>query len=192
MQAKDGAGLAARAASDREDAALVLAIAAGDRDALAALYDRHAGALLGVGIRMLGQRREAEDLTHDVFLEVWRRAHGYDPARASVRSWLVLMMRSRCLDRRKSHAFARTGPLAHDARVAAASESPAALLDRARVAAALAALPERQREVLVLGYFEGLSSSEIAERLGAPIGTVKSRVAAALAALRERLGEGAP
>ncbi|UJR82263.1 sigma-70 family RNA polymerase sigma factor [Sandaracinus amylolyticus] len=186
MHARD---TAAERAGNEQDAALVLSIAAGDRDALATLYDRHAGALLALGLRILRERREAEDLVHDVFLEVWRRAHSYDPSRASVRAWLVLMMRSRSLDRRKSHAFARSAPLAHDPRVAPASESPAVLLDRARVAAALAALPEAQRDVLVLGYFEGLSSSEIAERLGAPIGTVKSRVAAALKALRERLGE---
>lgn len=166
----------------------MLAVAAGDRDALAQLYDCYSGMLLGLGIKVLRNRREAEDLVHDVFLEVWRRAHTYDPTRASVRSWLLLMMRCRALDRRKSHAFALSAPLDHDPRVAPYSESPAVALDRARVAAALARLPEPQRAVLVLGYFEGLSSSEIAEKLSLPIGTVKSRVAGAMRALREQLG----
>jgi len=170
------------------DADLVVAVAGGDRDALAGLYDRYAGVLLGLGIKVLRNRREAEDLVHDVFLEVWRRAHSYDPSRASVRSWLLLMMRSRSLDRRKSHGFALSAPLEHDPRVAPSSESPAVALDRARVLAALETLPEAQRAVLVLGYFEGLSSSEMAARLSLPVGTVKSRVAGAMRALREKLG----
>lgn len=174
-------------ATDPTDAALVLAIAAGDRDALASLYDRYAGVLLGLGIRVLHSRREAEDVVHDVFLEVWRRAQSYQPARASVRSWLLLMMRSRALDRRKSHAFALASPLEHDPRVAPASDGPGMALDRARVAAAVEMLPDAQRAVLLLGYFEGLSSSEIALRLGVPLGTVKSRVASAMRALRDHM-----
>lgn len=170
------------------DALLVLRISEGDRDALAALYDRHASALLGLGVRILRSRREAEDIAHDVFLEVWRRAHSYDPARASVRGWLCLMMRCRSLDRRKSAAFSLSSPLVQDPRVESASLDGA--LDGARVSRALAALPEPQREVLYLGYFEGLSSSEIASELSLPVGTVKSRVAAALRALRATLGAG--
>jgi RNA polymerase sigma-70 factor (ECF subfamily) len=188
-----GPGGADRAVGDgdaRSDAALVLAIAAGDRQALAALYDRYAGLLLGVGVRVLRSRGEAEDIVHDVFLEVWRRAHTYEPQRASVRAWLLLMMRCRALDRRKSHAFALATQLERDPRVAPISESPPVALDRARVVAALEALPEPQRTVLLLGYFEGLSSSEIAVRIGAPVGTVKSRIAGALRALRERLSSG--
>lgn len=168
------------------DAELVLRISEGDRGALAMLYDRHASSLVGLGVRILKSRREAEDITHDVFLEVWRRAHGYDPARASVRGWLCLMMRCRSLDRRKSAAFSLSSPLEHDPRVEGPSVEGA--LDGVRVARALARLPEAQREVLLLGYFEGLSSSEIASELSVPIGTVKSRVAAALRALRVVLG----
>lgn len=182
---------AEREGTRRDDAALVLAVAGGDRAALASLYDRHGSAMLGLGVRILRSRREAEDVLHDVFLEVWRRAHSYDPTRASVRAWLFLMMRSRSLDRRKSAAFslstslevpgveARTGSAAHDGPLA---------VDQKRALDALARLPEAQRDVVVLGYFEGLSSSEIATELGVPIGTVKSRVAAAMRALREALG----
>jgi RNA polymerase sigma-70 factor (ECF subfamily) len=164
------------------------AVAAGDRAALAELYDRYAGALLGLGIRVLRDRREAEDVVHDVFLEVWRQAHRFDDGRGSVRAWMLLTMRSRALDRRRSHGYARSRPLLDDGRAAPASESPAMVIDRARVIGALERLGEAQRAVLVLGYFEGLSSSEIAERLSLPIGTVKSRVASAIRALRDGLG----
>ena len=190
-------------ADDRSDGEIVLLVASGERSALAVLYDRYAPILLGLGIRVLRNRRDAEDVVHDVFLEVWRRAHSYDPARASVRGWLLLMMRCRALDRRKSAAFALSTPLdtvRHDPAVAqSVNESMSRLsdggaeragdaVDHQRAILAVAALPETQREVLVLGYFHGLSSSEIAAELRIPLGTVKSRVAAAMRALRERLG----
>jgi RNA polymerase sigma-70 factor (ECF subfamily) len=171
------------------DAALVRAVAAGDRPALAMLYDRYASLVMAVGVRILRNRRDAEDIAHDVFLEVWRRAGTYDPAKASVRTWLVLIMRCRALDRRKSAPVSMTSALIEDVRTSDPSESPDAKLERARVTSALGALTTAQREVLVLGYYEGLSSSEIAERLGIPLGTVKSRVAGALRALRGRLGD---
>lgn len=171
------------------DAALVRAVAAGERLALATLYDRYASLVMAVGVRILRNRRDAEDIAHDVFLEVWRRAGTYDPAKASVRTWLVLIMRCRALDRRKSAPVSMTSALLEDVRTSDPSESPDARLDRARVTSALGALTTAQREVLVLGYYEGLSSSEIAERLDIPLGTVKSRVAGALRALRGRLGD---
>ncbi len=199
----------ARASSvEPSDGDLVVRVASGDRAALAGLYDRHASTLLGLGIRVLRSRRDAEDVVHDVFLEVWRRAHSYDPARASVRGWLLLMMRCRSLDRRKSAAFSLSTPLdtvgrdpggalsRADARFSGVPEGPSDLtgdtIDHKRAVAALEALPDVQREVLVLGYFQGLSSSEIAAELGIPIGTVKSRVAAAMRTLRERMGIGEP
>ncbi len=172
------------------DVALVRAVAAGDRAALASLYDRYASLVMAVGVRILRNRRDAEDISHDVFLEVWRRAGTYDPAKASVRTWLVLIMRCRALDRRKSAPVAMTSALLEDVRVSDPAEAPDARLDRARVTGALEALSTAQREVLVLGYYEGLSSSEIATRLDIPLGTVKSRVAGALRALRARLSEG--
>jgi RNA polymerase sigma-70 factor (ECF subfamily) len=174
------------------DAQLVHAIAAGDRHALARLYDRYAPILLGVAQRVLGERREAEDLVHDVFLEAWRQSETFDPERGSVRAWLLMRLRSRAIDRRKAASHTRVVSLEdgglpeHQAR--AGADDPLLGPDRTAVRRALAELPEDQRVVLLLGYFEGLSSSEIATRLGAPIGTVKSRVAAALARLRGVLG----
>jgi RNA polymerase sigma-70 factor (ECF subfamily) len=171
------------------DATLVRAIANGDRDSLARLYDRYAPGLMAVGQRILGDRREAEDVLHDVFLEVWRAAADYDEERGSVRAWLIMRMRSRSLDRRKAAGFARVVPLEERGDSTRASDDPSVAPDRERVKRALAELPADQRQVLELGYFEGLSSTEIAARIDTPVGTVKSRVAAALGKLRAVLGE---
>jgi len=179
------------ALTDDGDAELVRGVAAGDRQALARLYDRYASHLLALGQRILGERREAEDLLHDVFLEVWRQAGAYDAERGSVRAWMLMRMRSRALDRRKAAGFARVVSI-EERRVPEPSQSgedPQLAPDREAVRRALSALPTEQRQVLELGYFEGLSSSEIAERIAAPIGTVKSRVAAALAKLRACMQE---
>lgn len=179
--------------ADQEDVTFISGAAAGDRNSLAALYDRYAPALLAIGRRILGDRREAEDLLHDVFLEVWRHAGDYDAARGSVRAWLLMRMRSRALDRRKAAAFSRRADLPPpDVAADTSGEDSTLGPDRQAVRRALEALPPEQRQVLELGYFEGLSSSEIAERVRAPIGTVKSRVAAALSKLRAGLGEVEP
>lgn len=180
-----------RASAD-DDVSLVVAIAGGDRPALARLYDRYAPLLLGVGVRLLGQRREAEDLVHDVFLEVWRSADDYDTGRGSVRTWILMRLRSRALDRLKSASHTRVSSLeeAPDKEPpasAVADEDPSLAADRTRVRRALSLLPTEQRAVLELAYFEGLSSQEIATRIGIPIGTVKSRSAAAMMKLRAEL-----
>jgi RNA polymerase sigma-70 factor (ECF subfamily) len=175
-----------------DDARLVAAMANGDRSAMAALYDRYAALLLAVATRVLGERREAEDLLHDVFLEVWRQAADFDASRGTVRAWLLVRLRSRAIDRKKSVASTRVVPVDPERLLDArdpSTEDPALGPDRAALRSALASLPEEQRTVLELGYFEGLSSSEIALRIDAPIGTVKSRVAAALGKLRAGLGD---
>ena len=175
------------------DALDVARMSRGDRDALAALYDRYAAVLLGLGLRILGDRREAEDVVHDVFLEAWTHAASYDAARGSVATWLLLRMRSRTLDRVRSVGRSRT--IVTDDPTSQA-ESPAPAVDHHMAAeavamrAALGDLPAEQRRVLELAYFGGLSSSEIAEHVGISIGTVKSRTAAGLAKLRVRLGGG--
>lgn len=175
-----------------EDVELVVAVARGEREALATLYDRHGSPMLGLGLQLLRDRGEAEELLHDVFLEAWKRAGDYDPARGSVRTWLMLRMRSRCLDRIKSAARSRTSPAGeHLERIAGTVPATAAdAIDAARVHVALKALPDEQRQILELGYFAGLSCSEMADELGIPIGTVKSRLHAAMKKLRAELGEG--
>jgi RNA polymerase sigma-70 factor (ECF subfamily) len=170
------------------DAPLVLAMARGDKEALAELYDRYAFQLMGLAIRIVRDRREAEDLLHDVFLEVWKSAKDFDPKRGRVRTWLTIRMRSRALDLQKSARVSRNaGDDALDRVVDDVDASGAP--DQGRVRRLLGELPPEQRTVLELAYFEGLSCSEIATRIEIPIGTVKSRVAAALAKLRVALTE---
>lgn len=176
--------------STRTDAELVAALALGDRPSLALLYDRYSSLLLAISVRMLGSRLEAEDLVHDVFMEAWRAANSYDPTRASVRTWLVMRTRSRALDRRKSASVSRRVPLDPARQERIAAPEAASTVDRDVVRRVLATLPPEQRMVLELAYYEGLSSSEIAERANTPVGTVKSRVSAALAKLRVGLGAG--
>jgi RNA polymerase sigma-70 factor (ECF subfamily) len=174
--------------TDAQDAELVAAMAKGDRAALGTLYARHSSAMMGLALRIVRERREAEDLLHDVFLEAWRSAADFDPKRGRVRTWLAVRMRSRALDHQKSARVSRNagdGGLEYlvDDR---ATSSP----DHERVRNALAALGDDQRKVLELAYFEGLSCSEISTRTATPIGTVKSRVAAGLDRLRKGFGHG--
>lgn len=170
------------------DAALVARMAAGDRGAMTQLYQRHAALLLGLALRIVRDRREAEDLLHDVFLEAWRAAQTFDPKRGRVRTWLAIRMRSRALDLQKSARVSRNaGDAGLDTLV---DDSVTASPDHARIRAALADLGADQRRVLELAYFEGLSCSEISERIQIPIGTVKSRLAAGLDRLRTELVRG--
>lgn len=165
------------------DAALVAQMAAGDRGALSRLYERHGAILLGLAMRIVRERREAEDLLHDVFLEVWRHAKDFDPKRGRVRTWLAIRMRSRALDLQKS---ARVSRNAGDAGLEViVDESPVSSPDHARVRKAMGELGPDQRRVLELAYFEGLTCAEIADRVAIPVGTVKSRLAAGLERLRQ-------
>ena len=175
-----------------DDVTIVRGMARGDSAALALLYDRYSGSMLALAQRIVGRGAEAEDVIHDVFLEAWRHAADYDQARGSVKSWLLLRTRSRSLDVQKSARVSKQVSGLDDAWLAELgdpSRDTAAFADQARIRQVLVALPPEQREVLWLGYFEGLSSSEMAERVGVPLGTVKSRVAAALSALRSALSD---
>lgn len=160
-------------------------LAGGDQAALAALYDRHAPIMLGVATALLSDRADAEDVLHDVFVEAWNRAADFDAARGTVRAWLLVRLRSRCLDRLKAPRRARRADL-DDAgldRQAAPATDPLLRHTRASVRTALGALSPEQRMVVALAYFHGLSTSDIAARLQIPTGTVKSRLFAA----REKL-----
>lgn len=173
---------------DADDEALVAAMAAGDRRALATLYERHSSLLLGLALRIVREKREAEDLLHDVFLEAWRSAKDFDPKRGRVRTWLAIRMRSRALDLQKSARVSRnTGDAGLEVVVDDAEGSSP---DHARIRSALGELAADQRRVLELAYFEGLSCTEISERVAIPVGTVKSRLAAGLERLRMGLVAG--
>ena len=173
-----------------DDTRLLLRVASGDTEALGDLYDRHAPLLLAFARRALRDAREAEDILHDVFLEVWTHAGDYDATRASVRSWLFLRMRSRCLDRLRS-ARHRREHLCADPRAGREVGSERAYVDpgeRVGLSRALLELGDDQLRVVMLSYFEGLSSSDIAHELCVPEGTVKSRARAAVAKLRGLVG----
>jgi RNA polymerase sigma-70 factor (ECF subfamily) len=169
------------------DEELVVAIARGDRCAFAALYERHIASLGALSRRMLRHERDAQDVLHDVFVETWARARDFDPTRGSARAWLALRLRSRCLDRIRCASERRTA-LCAEMDDEPASGRLIATVEERRLRDALHALPDEQRAVLDLGYYEGLSTREIAERLQIPLGTVKSRTAAAMDRLRRRLG----
>jgi RNA polymerase sigma-70 factor (ECF subfamily) len=177
-----------------EDADLVARVSAGSPEALGALYDRHAPHMLGLALQVLGNRRDAEDLLHDVFLEVWRKSAMFDPERATARTWLLVMVRSRAIDRLRAFAVARRSGVCDQPELREAPDPDAELvvlrqLDRQRVLDALASLPPVHREIVSLLYLEGCTCREIAGRCGVPVGTVKSRLARALVLLRDRVAE---
>lgn len=170
---------------------LLHAIARGDESALAACYDRYRVILFSQILRILNDRQEAEDCLQEVFLQVWRRARDFDTARGRAFTWLVTIARSRALDRlRASGSRLRLATEAAqlprdemgDAAAEAAQSEAVAIVRKA-----LAELPEEQRRTLLLAYFEGLTQTEIAARLGDPLGTVKTRMRAGMIKLRELL-----
>ncbi len=164
----------------------------GEAQALGQLYDRYAPAMLGLAQRITTKRDAAEDLVHEVFLEAWETASSYDESRGSVRAWLLMRTRSRCIDFRRAAHQSRTMPVAEQFWAEHFNSDGSDMVDapdHAMIRNELTNLPQDQRDALLLGYFEGLSSTEIAARMGSPVGTVKTRVAAALGKLRGALTE---
>ena len=172
-----------------------------DPSALAELYDRYADLLYSLAARIVGAGTDAEEVLQDTWMQAWRTAERYDPARGAVGAWLVTIARSRALDRVRSLGARRRAETAA-ASEAASEPAPVApdpatgyarRMLRKDVASAVTALAPQQRQVLELAYFEGLSQTEIAARLDAPLGTVKSWTRQALLKLRERVPvEGLP
>ncbi|MDB4882164.1 MAG: polymerase sigma factor, sigma-70 family [Gemmatimonadetes bacterium] len=178
-----------------DDASLLRRMAAGDEQALGLLYDRWNAVVHGVVTRMLRQPDDVEDVVEEAFWQAWRQASRFDPTRGAVHSWLLTIARSRALDRARSLRRRREEPLEGDDGQAVAQQTAEgdpgldaeASERRTIVVSALADLPSEQREALELGYFGGLSQSEIAERTGQPLGTVKTRMRLALQKLRGQL-----
>jgi RNA polymerase sigma factor (sigma-70 family) len=175
------------------DAALLRQVADRQPAALDALYDRHAPTLLALGRRILGSLADAEEVLQEVFLHVWNQAGRYDSARSSVSTWLILITRSRAIDRlrtrkvveRTHETSVQENPPEH--------ASPEGLETvfiherRERVRSELVKLPEEQRQVLEMAFYEGLSQSEIAAKAALPLGTVKTRTLLAMKKLRSAL-----
>lgn len=168
-------------------------IADGEQAALGSLYDESSSLVYSLVLRVLANTADAEEVTMDVFTQVWKSADGYDTTRGSVTAWLVTLARSRAIDKvrsRASRAKKETAiPETYDAPSPGASpeqETEETQLRR-RVLAALATLPPDQREVVELAFYSGLTHSELADRLGQPLGTVKTRIRAGMAKLREQL-----
>jgi RNA polymerase sigma-70 factor (ECF subfamily) len=173
------------------DIELLKAVSRGDEQALAQLYDNYRVILFGLLVRILNSREEAEDVLQEVFLQVWRRAKDFDETRGKPFTWLVTLARSRAIDRLRSLG-ARDRVAQASIREASEEVSDAAFdtfrsEQRALVTSALSQLPEEQKRPLVLAYFDGLTQSEIAANLGAPLGTVKTRMRAGMMKLREVL-----
>ena len=173
------------------DEALLQAVSRGDESALAALYDRYRLILFGLILRILHDRQEGEDVLQEVFLQVWRRANDFDPARGRAFTWLVTIARSRALDRLRMLSSRSRFVEADEQTVSDEVTDTAQELVKSEegqiVRQALAELPHEQRRALLLAYFEGLTQAEIAERLGDPLGTVKTRMRSGLIKLRELL-----
>ena len=174
------------------DFALIDRIRGGDESALAELYDRWSDRVHSLAVHLLRDARDAEDIVEETFWQAWRGASRYDAARGAVGTWLLTICRSRALDRvrarrrRPENAPLDDAPLLVDP-AADPSDTMVAGETSRIVRAALVELPAEQRQALELAYFLGLSQSEIAERTGQPLGTIKTRVRLAMNKLRERL-----
>jgi RNA polymerase sigma-70 factor (ECF subfamily) len=180
----------------------VKAVAEGDPAALAALHDRHAAGVYAVCLRVLRDAEEAEEILEDVFWQLWRQARQYDATRGSVGVYLGTLARSRAIERlrvRERRVRLRSelpDELLGESSLGVATTGASPLHDalslerRARVRRALAELPAAQREAVELAFLEGLSHGEVAERLGEPLGTVKTRIRSGLLRLRGALVEG--
>lgn len=188
---------APRPEADASDGVLVRRVADGDDTALEALYDRYGRPAYALARRITGEQAFAEDVVQEVFLALWRDPEKYDPARGGFPSWLLATTHHKAVDavRREESVRRRRATLAEEAGTYASAPSDLPPVDDAawsglrgeRVRKALSALPEPQREALVLAYYAGYTQREIAERTNTPLGTVKTRMLAGMRRLRDLL-----
>jgi len=167
-----------------EAESLLRRLTGGDAAALGEFYDRYAGLVNGLALRILRNPAEAEDVVQEVFVQVWRQAERFDPARGSPEAWLCTIARTRALDRLRRRASRREDP----ADAAPGASAPPRTEEALAVRKALEGLSADQRHALELAYYEGLTHTEIAARLGEPLGTVKTRIRTAMIRLRDVLG----
>jgi RNA polymerase sigma-70 factor (ECF subfamily) len=173
------------------DEALVALAARSEQTALAELYDRYGRTAYGLALRVLRDQALAEDAVQEAFLTVWRTASRFMPERGKASTWILTLVHRRAVDavRREQRRRADSLELADEPAVEGAEEDAFLRLQRERVQSALKHLPDAQREALELAYYGGFSQSELAERLGQPLGTIKSRMFGGLSRMRELLGE---
>jgi RNA polymerase sigma factor (sigma-70 family) len=174
------------------DEALVALVARSDESALAELYDRVGGTAYGLAYRVLRDEALSEDAVQEAFLGLWRNAGSFIPERAKASTWILTLVHRRAVDLVRREQRRRAEPIegAPESAVGSAEEAAWLRLDRERVQGALAQLPDQQREAIELAYYGGYTQSELAERLGQPLGTIKSRMFSGLTRLRELLDEG--
>lgn len=167
------------------DVALVARIRSGDEGAMAQLYDRYSAIVYAVALRVLGDTAAAEDVLQDVFLQLWRRPAQFDSSRGQMAAWLSVIARHRAIDQLRKRVpdvdvedivVSVTPDLDGDAERSQAMQ---------KVRGVLAAMPSSQRSALEMAYFEGLTHTEIADRTGEPLGTIKTRIRAGLLLLRK-------
>ena len=172
---------------------LMARLATGEREAASDLYDRYAAIIFGLARRILRNDQDAEDVVQEVFSQVWRTAGRFESGRGSVTGWLLMITRTRAIDRLRARQSRPVGIAEFDPDLMpSASRGPSDQLlsneQAGHVRDALLKLPDAQRAALELAYYEGLTQSEIAVRLAEPLGTVKSRIRTAMLTLRARLG----
>jgi RNA polymerase sigma-70 factor (ECF subfamily) len=173
---------------DRAEVRLAARLRRGDPDALSDIYAQYAATTFGFLVRALGDRSAAEDVQQQVFTEVWRRGPEYDPQRAGLLTWVMTITRSRAIDHMRKRVPEPRDPESAAATVESRQDTAAeadALLDRWRMAHYLGRLPEEERSLLRMRFYDELSQSEIAERTGIAMGTIKARMVRGL----KRLGE---
>ena len=176
-----------------EDHDLVLRAADGDVRAFEAIYDRYSAQAFGVAMRVTGCRSAAEEATQDAFVGVWRAAHRYDASRGTLKTWILSMTRNRsidCLRRAARHDRDVELDEVRVRRLEAAERTEEQVAEREEsrhTRQLLLCLPTNQRQVIELAYFQGLTQTEIAEHVGAPLGTVKGRQRLALTRLHQKL-----
>ena len=173
------------------DEALVALAARSEQSALAELYDRYGRPAYGLALRVLRDDALAEDAVQDAFLALWRTAARFVPERGKASTWIFTLVHRRAVDlvRREERRRADTIEQAPEQGGGSVEEEALLRFQRERVQDALKKLPDQQREAIELAYYGGFTQSELAERLGQPLGTIKSRMFLGLARLRELLGE---
>jgi RNA polymerase sigma factor (sigma-70 family) len=173
------------------DEALVALAARSEQSALAELYDRYGRPAYGLALRVLRDDALAEDAVQDAFLALWRTAARFVPERGKASTWIFTLVHRRAVDlvRREERRRADTIEQAPEQGGGSVEEETLLRFQRERVQDALKKLPDQQREAIELAYYGGFTQSELAERLGQPLGTIKSRMFLGLARLRELLGE---